>query len=76
MKQNITVSLDKEPLRRGKVLAAMQGTSLSRMVSDKLNEAIQEKEAYAQAKKKAFSHLKKGFHFGGRVPSREELHER
>ena len=26
--------------------------------------------------KKALSHLEKGFHFGGRVPSREELHER
>ena len=30
----------------------MQGTSLTRMVSDKLNEAIQEKEAYLRAKKK------------------------
>ena len=76
MKQNITVSLDKELLQKGKVLAALQGTSLSRMVSDKLNEAIQEKEVYARAKKKAFSHLRKGFHFGCRLPSREELHER
>lgn len=76
MKQNITVSLDKEILRKGKVLAALQGTSLSRMVSEKLNEAIQKKEAYARAKKKAFSHLKKGFNFGGPIPSREELHER
>jgi hypothetical protein len=76
MKQNITVSLEKELLRKGKVLAALAGTSLSKMVSNKLIEAIQEKEAYTQAKKKAFSHLKKGFHFGGRVPSREKLHER
>jgi hypothetical protein len=76
MKQNITVSLDKELLRKGKVLAAMRGTSLSRMVGDKLTEAILENEAYARAKKKALSHLEKGFHFGGRVPSREELHER
>jgi hypothetical protein len=54
----------------------MPGTSLSRMVGDKLAEAIEEKEAYARAKKKALSHLGKGFHFGGRVPSREELQER
>jgi hypothetical protein len=76
MKQNITVSLDKEMLQKGKVLAALQGTSLSRMVGDKLTEAIQENETYARAKKKALSHLKKGFHFGGRVPSRDELPER
>jgi hypothetical protein len=76
MKQNITVSLDKEMLRKGKVLAALQGVSLSRMVGDKLTEAIQENEAYDRAKKKALSHLKKGFHFGGRVPAREELHDR
>jgi len=76
MKQNITVSLEKELLRRGKVLAAMQGNSLSRMVSDKLAEAIHEKESYTQAKKKALSHLKKGFHLGGRVPPRKELHDR
>jgi len=76
MKQNITVSLDREVLRKGKVLAAIQGTSLSRMVSDKLTEAIREKEAYAMAKRKALAHLKKGFHFGGRIPSREKLHDR
>jgi hypothetical protein len=76
MKQNITISLDREVLRKGKVLAAIQGTSLSRMVSDKLTEAIREKEAYAMAKKKALAQIKKGFHFGGRIPSREELHER
>jgi hypothetical protein len=60
MEQNITVSLDKEVLRKGKMLAAMQGTSLTRMVSDKLNEAIQEKEAYLRAKKKALAQLKNG----------------
>ena len=76
MKQNITISLDKEVLRKGKILAAMQGTSLTRMVSDKLNEAIQEKEAYLRAKKKALAQLKKGFHGGGRPPARDELHER
>ena len=52
MRQNITVSLDKETLRKGKVLAALQGSSLSRMVGEKLTEAIQEKEVYARAKKK------------------------
>jgi hypothetical protein len=76
MKQNLTVSLEKEVLRKGKVLAAMQGTSLSRLVSDKLQEAIREKEAYLMAKKKALVQLNKGFHGGGRPASREELHER
>jgi hypothetical protein len=76
VKQNLTVSLEKEVLRKGKVLAAMEGTSLSRLVSDKLHEAIREKEAYIMAKKKALAQLKKGFHGGGRPASREELHER
>ena len=76
MKQNLTVSLEKEVLRKGKVLAAMQGTSLSRLVSDKLHEAIREKEAYIMAKKKALARIKKGFHGGGRPSPRDELHER
>jgi hypothetical protein len=76
MKKNLTVSMEKEVLRKGKVLAARQGTSLSRLVSDRLQEPIREKEAHILARKKALAQIKKGFHGGGKPISREELHER
>ena len=43
MKQNITISLDKEVLRKGKILAAMQGTSLT-LAEQILTEDLQASE--------------------------------
>ncbi|MBW2432501.1 MAG: hypothetical protein JRF36_02790 [Deltaproteobacteria bacterium] len=77
MKQNITLSLDKELIRKARVLAAQQNISISRMLSMELQKIIQNNEEYERAKKSALANLRTSFHLGGKIRvTREELHER
>jgi hypothetical protein len=77
MKQNITISLDKDLIRTGKIIAAQQGTSLNRMLRLELERIIRNVKKYDIAKQKAIAAMKTGFHSGmDRYPSRDELHER
>ena len=77
VKQNITISLDKELIQEGKVIAAKRGTSLNRMLRLELEKIIRNARQYDIAKQKAIAAMKAGFHSGmDRYPSRDELHER
>ena len=77
MKQNITLAIEKEILRKGKLIAAQNDTSISKMLSDQLKEMIDREEQYQAARRKALHALKKGFHLGGKITwRREDLHER
>ena len=77
MKQNITLAIEKEILRKGKLIAAQNDTSISKMLSDKLKLIIDKQEQYEAAKRRALHTLKKGFHLGGIITwRREDLHER
>jgi hypothetical protein len=77
MKQNITLRIDKNLIRKAKIIAAQKQTSISRMLSRELGKMVQNAERYEWAKKRAVANLKKGFHLGGKkMVSREELHER
>ena len=77
MKQNITLRLEKELIRRARVVAAKKDTSISNMLSEELARVVNEAERYEQAKKSALADLDVGFHFGRNLTaSREELHER
>jgi hypothetical protein len=77
MKQNITLSLDKEIIRRSKVLAARKETSISKLLADSLVRAIHKEDSYEAAKRGALQALKKGFHLGGRRDwTREDLYDR
>ncbi|MCG6533726.1 MAG: hypothetical protein L7F78_03345 [Syntrophales bacterium LBB04] len=77
MKQNITISLDKDLIRAGKMIAAQQGTSLNRMLRLELEKIIRNARQYDVAKQKAIAAMKAGFHSGlDRYPYRDELHER
>jgi hypothetical protein len=49
MKQNITLSLKKELIKKGRIIAAQKETSLNRMLSEKLEETIRKAEEYNQA---------------------------
>jgi len=76
-KQNVTVSLDRETLHKARVLAARRATSISGLLAQQLETLVGKDEAYERAKRHAVAALKKGFHMGGgRLPSRDELHER
>jgi hypothetical protein len=77
MKQNITLSIDKELIKKSKVIAAYRETSVSKLLSRELEKIVQHTEQYEFAKKRAFANLQAGFHSGGKIiTSREELHER
>ena len=76
MKQNITLSLDKELIRQAKILAAQKSTSISALLAEELTRLVQKDDAYQQAMEKAFASMEKGYRFGGKYPSREELYDR
>ena len=77
MKQNITISLDKEMIRAGKMIAAQQETSLKRMLRLELERIIRNVRQYDMAKQKAIAAMKTGFNSGmDRYPARDVLHER
>jgi hypothetical protein len=77
MKQNITLSLDRELIQFARVLAAQRQTSVSRMLSEELQKLIEDSKNYERAKRQALGYITTGFHLGGKaMVSREELHER
>jgi uncharacterized OsmC-like protein len=77
VKQNITLSLDKDLIRKAKVISAKRRSSISNMLSQELKRIVESDEKYEIAKKKAIADLRTGYHLGGIITaSREELHER
>ncbi len=77
MKQNITVSLEKEQLKKIKILAAKKDTSVTKLLADQLAKVLAEEDDYEAAKKRALARMKKGYRLGGRILwTRDELHER
>lgn len=77
MKQNITLSINKDLIRKAKMLAAQKQTSISGMLSQELQKLIDDSEEYELFKRKALININQGFHLGGKISvSREELHER
>ena len=77
MKQNITLSLGKELIRKSKILAARKETPVSKLLAESLGRAVENEEFCEAAKRNALQALKKGFHLGGwRSWKRENLYER
>jgi hypothetical protein len=76
-KQNVTVSLSPETIRKARILAARRSTSISALLAEQLEALTGEDEAYERAHRSALSLLEKGFHLGGVITaSRDQLHER
>jgi len=76
-KQNLTISLDRQTIRKAKIVAARRSTSISGLLARQIEILIGEEEAYERAERQAISLLEKGFHLGGVIRvSRDELHER
>lgn len=77
MKQNVTISLDRETVRKAKILAARRETSISGLVAAQIEALVGEDEAYEQAKREALTLLESGFHLGGfHRGDRAQLHDR
>jgi hypothetical protein len=76
-KQNLTVSLPQQTIRKAKVLAARRGSSISGLLAEQIEILVGEEEAYERAERQATALLDQGFHLGGVIrSSRDEWHER
>ena len=77
MKQNITITLDKDLISAGKIIASQRGTSLNRMLREELEKLIRTARNYETAKQRAIVQMKTGFDSGcASYSSRDELYER
>jgi hypothetical protein len=65
-KQNITLALPKDVLKRVKVIAAEQGISVSVLMERLLQEQLARHEGYEQARQRQAASLAKGFDLGTR----------
>ena len=76
-KQNVTVSLSRQVLKKAKILAARRETSISGLLAQEIEVLVGVEEAYERAERQAIALLDKGFHMGGVIRAgRDELHER
>jgi hypothetical protein len=76
-KQNITLSLSRQTLRKAKVLAARRATSVSGLLAQQIEILVGEEETYERARRQALAWLDQGFHLGGAIrATRDEWHER
>jgi hypothetical protein len=76
-KQNVTISLSPETIRKAKVLAARRSTSISGLLAEQIESLVGAEQAYERSERAALALLQKGFHLGGVITaSRDELHER
>ncbi len=76
-KQNVTISLSRQLLKKAKILAARRETSISGLLAQEIELLVSNEEAYERAARQALALLDKGFHLGGVIrASRDELHER
>ncbi|MGQ9585538.1 MAG: CopG family transcriptional regulator [Anaerolineae bacterium] len=78
-RQNITLSIPKEILRKVKAIAVQRRTSVSGLLTEALEEMVRQENAYAHARQRHLQWLEQGADLGsgGRILTRrEELHDR
>jgi len=76
-KQNVTISLGRQVLKKATILAARRETSISGLLAQEIEALVGEEEAYERAEKQTMALLQNGFHLGGAAPvERDELRER
>lgn len=76
-KQNVTISISRETVRKARILAARRSTSISRLLAEQVEFLVNAEDAWERSERSALALLEEGFHLGGRITaSRDELHER
>lgn len=78
-KQNVTLSLPKETLRKAKMLAIKRNMSLSALLAQTVEMIVAQADEYEIAKKEHLDWLERGADLGtnGKITwTRDELHER
>jgi hypothetical protein len=76
-KQNVTISLSKQVLKKARILAARRETSISGLLAQEITTLVDNEDAYERAERQALSLLDQGFHLGGVIrASRDDWHDR
>ena len=75
-RQNVTVSLSRRIVKKAKILAARRETSISGLLAQEIESLVAKEDEFEAAARQALTLLDQGFHLGGKVVSRDELHER
>lgn len=76
-RQNVTLSLRPDTVRKARILAARRATSISGLLAEQIESLVGAEEAWERAERSALAFLDAGFALGGGRPtSREDLHER
>lgn len=65
MKQNLTLNLESDLIKRAKILAAKKDVSLTQLIRDGLMNLLRSEGEYEKMRKNALGHLKKGASLGG-----------
>lgn len=76
MNQNLTVTLNRDLIRKLRVLAAKRDTSVSGLLREELERLVERSDQYERAMRRAIAALSRGYHLGGAPARREELHDR
>ena len=77
--RNVTLALPEDLLRRLKIVAAKQDTSISALLTATLSQLADQEEGYAEAQDAMLADLARGYDLGtqGKITwSRDSLHER
>jgi Family of unknown function (DUF6364) len=76
-KTNLTIKIDKDLLRKVRVVAAEEGVSISALFSDLIQEKYSKTKSYEAAMKRAIALMNSGIELNWEKPlSRDEMHER
>ncbi|MEN6508138.1 MAG: DUF6364 family protein [Smithella sp.] len=78
-RQNITLALPKDVIRRVKSLAASEDKSISQLLRETLEKKLKDASSFQSARRRQITLLKSGFNLGtkGKITvTRETLHDR
>lgn len=76
-KVNLTIKIEKDLLRKIRIIAAEKDTSISSIVADAIEQQSTQSGRYEEAKRRAIARMNSGVELNWEKPlSRDELHER
>jgi Family of unknown function (DUF6364) len=78
-RQNITLALPKDLIKRAKSMAVSQDKSISQLLKETLEKRLRTESSFRSAKRRQLILLKQGFDLGSNghiTATRESLHER
>lgn len=76
-KQNVTISISPETVRKARILAARRSTSISRLLAEQIEVLVDAEEVWERSERAALALLDQGLPLGGRIAAgRDEWHER